>query len=129
MVLHLLPGGTPRRVLLHRLAEELEALEGDLDVLRPRPRSFLNLTIEQLEGHLIRRLLGHIKDKHARQHLVEDHTDGPYVNLVAVAVAAAPVRLNLLRWHHQGGALEGEGSVSPASIVLLRRILKLSRVA
>ena len=46
MVLHLLPRGPTTRVLLHRLAQELEALERYLDVLGPGPGAFLDLAVE-----------------------------------------------------------------------------------
>ena len=112
MVLHLLPGGPSHWVLLHGLAEELEALERDLDVLGPGPRAFLDLAVEQLKGHLVGGLLGHIEDEHASQHLVEDDPDGPHINLVAVAGSPAPIRLYLLCRHHQGRPLERKGAIS-----------------
>lgn len=50
---HFLPIGSLRRILLHSLAQELEAGEADLDVLGPRPGTLLDFSVEQLEGHLI----------------------------------------------------------------------------
>ena len=101
MVLHLLPRWPTTWILLHRLAEELEALERDLYILRPGPGTFLDLAVEKLKGHLVRSLLRHVEDEHAGQHLIEDDTDGPDVNFVAVASPSAPIRLNLFGWHHQ----------------------------
>ena len=46
MVLHLLPAGPAHGVLLHGLAEELKALECNLDVLGPGPGTFLDLPVE-----------------------------------------------------------------------------------
>ena len=138
MVLHLLPGGPSHRVLLHGLAEELEALERDLDVLGPSPCAFFDLAVKQLKGHLVRGLLSHIEDEHASQHLVEDDPDGPHINLVAVAGPPAPIRLYLLCRHHQGRPLERKGAISAslplsttarATIIRARWILELSRIA
>ena len=106
MVLHLLPRWPPTRILLHGLAEELEALERDLDVLRPGPGALLDLAGEELQSHLVGCLLSDVEDEHAGQHLIENDADRPHINLVAVAGASAPIRLNLLRWHHQGRAFE-----------------------
>ena len=46
--LHLGPSGSMDWVVLHGLAQELETLESDLDVLGPSPGALLDLTIEQL---------------------------------------------------------------------------------
>ena len=100
MVLQLLPGGAPRRILLHGLAKELEARYRDLDVLWPRPRTLLDFTIEQLQGHLVRCFLSHIEDEHACQHLIENDADGPHIDFVTVTLAPTPVRLNLFGRHH-----------------------------
>lgn len=112
MVSHFLPARSAHWILLHGLAQKLEALESDLDVLGPRPRALLDLPIEQLQRHLIARLLGHVEDEHPGEHLVKDDADGPNVDLVAVASASAPVSLDLLRWHHQGRSFEGERPVA-----------------
>ena len=66
------------------MAEEFKALKGDLNVLRPSPGSLLNLAIEELKCHLIGCLLGDVENEHSCQHLVENHTDGPHIDLVAV---------------------------------------------
>ena len=85
MVLHLLPGWALLRVLLHGLAEKLEALKANLNVLWPSPGSLLDLAVEKLKCHLIGCLLGHVENEHACQHLVENHTDGPDINLVTIS--------------------------------------------
>ena len=106
MVLHLLPRGPSTRVLLHRLAEELEALERYLDVLGPGPGALFDLAVEKLQGHLVARLLRHVEDEHAGQHLIEDDANGPHIDLVTVAGTSTPICLNLLRWHHQWRTFE-----------------------
>ena len=98
--------------MLHRLAEELETLQCDLHVLWPSPGTLFDLTVEELQGHLVGSLFGHVKDEHACEHLVENHSNGPHVNLVTVARPATPVSLNLLSRHHQGGPFKGESTVS-----------------
>ena len=138
MVLHLLPGGPAHRVLLHGLAEELKALECDLDVLGPGPGTFLDLSVKKLEGHLVGGLLSHIEDEHASQHLIEDDPDGPHIDLVAITGTPTPVRLYLLRRHHQGRPLERKRAI-PATlppvprartgIIRARWVLELSRIA
>ena len=85
MILHLLPGWALKWVLLHGLTQKLEALKGDLNVLRPGPGSLLDLAIEKLKCHLIGCLLGHVENEHSCQHLVENYTDGPDINLVAIS--------------------------------------------
>jgi len=108
---HFLPVRSLRRILLHRFAQELEAGETDLDVLWPSPCSLLDLAVEKLEGHLVSCLFFYVEDEHTRQHLIEDYTDGPYINLMAVALSATPVCLNLLSRHHKRRALERKRAV------------------
>ena len=111
MLHHLLPVRALRRILLHGLAEEFEAGEANFDVLRPGPRAFLDLTVEELQGHLIRSLLLDVEDEHACEHLIKDDSDGPDINLMTVTLSTTPISLDLLRRHHQRGALEREGAV------------------
>ena len=85
MVLHLLPARAVDWILLHSLHQELKALERDLDVLWPCPRSLLNLAVQQLQSHLISCLLSYVEHEHACEHLVKDDPDGPHVDLVAVS--------------------------------------------
>ena len=95
--------------------------------MRPGPRALLDLTVEELQGHLIRRLLLDVEDEHACEHLIEDDSDGPDINLMAVTLSTTPVSLDLLRRHHQRGALEREGTVI-ADFAQLRTSLEFSRV-
>ena len=48
VLLHFDPGGSQQWILLHCLTEEFEALQSDLNVLRPCPGTFFNLAVEQL---------------------------------------------------------------------------------
>ena len=133
MVLHLLPRWPATWVLLHGLAEELEALERDLDVLRPGPSALLDLAVEELQGHLVGCLLGDVENEHAGQHLIENDADCPNVDLVTVPGAAAPVCLDLLGWHHQRRTFERESAIAPGGglsvAIAAARVLELSRVA
>ena len=129
-----MPGGSSHRVLLHGLAKKFEALESYLDVLGPGPGTLLDLAVEKLERHLVRRLLSYVEDEHARQHLIENHADRPNIDFMAVACTPAPIRLYLLRRHHQGRALEREGTIATGrfmitTAILTTRILKLPCVA
>ena len=56
-----------------------------MNVLRPSPGSLLDLAVEKLKCHLIGCLLGHVENEHASQHLVENHTDGPDIDLVTIS--------------------------------------------
>ena len=49
MLPHLVPAQSFLRLVLHRLVEEVEALEGDLNVSWPCPVPFLDLQVEQPE--------------------------------------------------------------------------------
>ena len=86
--------------MLHRLAEELETLKCNLHVLWPGPGTFFDLTVEELQGHLVGSLFSDVEDEHACEHLVGNHSNGPHVDFVTVAGPVAPVSLNLLCWHH-----------------------------
>jgi len=127
VLLHFLPRGPQSWILLHRLAEELEAAQRNFDVLRPRPSPLFDLRVELLQRHLVRRLLCHVEDEHTGKHLVKYHADGPDVDLVAVACAGLPVCFYLLGRHHQGRTLEREGTIV-SRFAPLRPRLELPRV-
>ena len=101
MHLHLLPGGPPERVVLHRFVQEVEGGQVDHDVAGPAPRALLDLLVEGLHCVLPARRAVDCEHEHACQHLIEDDTHRPNVNLVTVAGAAAPVRIQLLWCHHE----------------------------
>ncbi len=87
-------------ILLHSFAQKFEARQADLDVLWPCPGAFFDLTIKELQGHLIGCLFRDIEDEHSSEHLVENDTDCPHIYLVTVARSFAPVGLDLLCRHH-----------------------------
>ena len=104
--LHLLPAWPEQRVVLHRLIQKVKRVERDLNVCGPAPRTLYHLVVEILHGLLALGRAVDREDEHPGEHLVEYDADGPHIDLVVVAGAAAPVRDQLLGGHHQRRPLE-----------------------
>ena len=85
VVNHFLPCWPLEWVVLHRLIQEVERVERDLDVAWPAPRTLLHLVVEGTHGVLSASRAIYAEDEHASEHLVEDDTHGPHIDLVTVA--------------------------------------------
>ena len=87
--------------MLHRFVQEVKGGQVDHDVAGPAPRALLDLLVEGLHCILPARRAVDCEHEHTCQHLIEDDSHRPNVNLVTVAGAAAPVRIQLLWGHHE----------------------------
>ena len=85
VVNHFFPRRPLEGVVLHRLIQEVERVERDLNVAGPAPRTLLHLVVEGAHGVLSTRRAIHAEDEHAGEHLIEDDTHGPHIDLVTVA--------------------------------------------
>ena len=87
--------------MLHSLVEEIKCVERDSDVCWPTPGALFYLVIKSRHGLITLRALIHTEDEHTRQHLVENDSHSPDINLMAVARTASPICLKLLWSHHE----------------------------
>ena len=101
MLLHFLPGWPEQGIMLHRLVQEVKGRKVDHDVAWPAPCALLDLLVERLHRILPACRPVDRVHEHAWQHLIKDDTHGPDVELVTIARTTTPLRVQLLRRHHQ----------------------------
>ena len=85
VLLHFLPCRPMEGIMLHSLVQKVKRRQVNHDITRPTPCALTNLLIQRLHSIVLFSRAIDGKHEHSCQHLIEDNSHGPNIDLVTVS--------------------------------------------